>query len=152
LAAVTSIADSTRHAEDSEQARGAVSRPAILKPPHGATVPQPSDPPCVYEPKCFYLVEGRVPPRTYPFLSVASLKPPTDFIVQARVTGVRDDGSFKAYVQLGGRDADGGMFNVFVYACPTAEYLREFQVIIEHPRDCAVSEPVTLTQARPAGA
>ena len=127
------------------------SEPEITSPKHRDSVPrQGIDPPCKAGPGCSLVtVEGKIPQGSFPFLAVAPVQASPRIWIQPRVTGVRRDGAFEGVVYLGSdKIGIGERFTIFVFGCKDERRFRYDEVIEATPKDCLVSEPVTVTRTK----
>jgi hypothetical protein len=133
------------------QSRAPVAVPEITSPKHRESVPRNGiDPPCRQGLGCAVVnVEGRIPPGLTPFLAVAPLTATPRIWLQPRVAAIRKDRSFDAIVYLGSdKIGIGERFTIYVFGCKNETRFQPEDVIENLPKDCVISEPVSVTRMK----
>ena len=122
--------------------------PEILSPEDGSKVPRDDDPPCPERGPCTKIyVKGRVPQKNA-FLAVAPLNAAPRIWIQPPITSVRRDRTFEGVVYLGtDKVGSGEKYQIFALSCDEGRF-KEGEVLIELPKDCEVSDPVTVLRTR----
>jgi hypothetical protein len=133
------------HANAQEISAGAV----VLSPKDEARVPT-SDDPCSENRPCPKIyVKGRVAKGLFPYLAVAPLNAAPKIWIQPPIAAVKSDGSFTGLVYLGtDRVGAGEKFSIFVFAHRDKDKFREGDVLMSVPKDCVISDPVTVLRTR----
>lgn len=132
------------------EAAPAVGDAAIISPEEGAKIPGPEDPPCSPSGACSKVtIRGKIAPGLTPFVAVAPILAGGKIWVQPKVLAIRSDGTFTSVAYLGGDTAGAGeQFTIFVFGHKDRNRFAEADVLEELPRDCIISEPVTVLRTK----
>lgn len=123
---------------------------AITSPTNGVTVPRTGRDPCSSAGPCRMItVEGRVPVGYWPFIIVAPVAAAPRMWIMPPVPGVGADGQFTGLAYAGEERAGANQqYQLFICAHKNRARFRDGDLITSIPRDCLVSDGVTVTRVR----